>query len=55
MGKKTRERKGQVPLEQANNNFQEISFRSSHCGAEEKNPARNHEVASLIPGSAQRV
>ena len=28
---------------------------SSHCGAVEMNPTRNHEVAGLIPGVAQWV
>ena len=28
---------------------------SSHRGAEEANPTRNHEVAGLIPGLAQWV
>ena len=28
---------------------------SSHCGAAETNPIRNHEVAGLIPGLAQQV
>ena len=28
---------------------------SSHCGAEETNPARNHEVAGSILGLAQQV
>ena len=27
--------------------------RSSHCGAAETNPTRNHEVAGSIPGLAQ--
>ena len=29
--------------------------RSSHCGAAETNPTRNHEVAGSIPGLAQWV
>ena len=29
--------------------------RSSHCGAVEMNPTRNHEVVGLIPGLAQWV
>ena len=29
--------------------------RSSHCGAAETNPTKNHEVAGLIPGLAQWV
>ena len=29
--------------------------RSSHCGAAEMNLTRKHEVASSIPGLAQRV
>ena len=28
---------------------------SSHCGAAELNPSRNHEVAGSIPGLAQWV
>ena len=32
-----------------------IFFRSSHYGAAEMNPTRNHEVACLIPGPAQWV
>ena len=28
---------------------------SSHCGAAETNPTRNHEVAGSIPGLAQQV
>ena len=30
-------------------------FQSSHHGAVEKNPTRNHEVAGSIPGLAQWV
>ena len=30
-------------------------FWSSHCGTEETNSTRNHEVADLIPGLAQWV
>ena len=30
-------------------------MRSSHCGAAETNPTRNHEVADSIPGLAQWV
>ena len=30
-------------------------YGSSHCGAEETNPTRNHEVAGSIPGLAQWV
>ena len=29
--------------------------RSSHCGAAEKNPTRNHEVVGLIPSLSQWV
>ena len=28
-------------------------FRSSHCGAAEMNPTRNHEVFGSIPGLSQ--
>ena len=28
---------------------------SSHCGAVERNPTRNHEVEGLVPGLAQWV
>ena len=31
------------------------SVRSSHCGATEMNPNRNHEVAGSTPGLAQWV
>ena len=31
------------------------SFRSSHCGAAETNPTRNHEAVGSIPGLAQWV
>ena len=30
-------------------------YRSSHCGATEKNPTRGHEVACSIPGLGQWV
>ena len=30
-------------------------FRSSHCGAVETNPTRNHEIADSNPGLAQWV
>ena len=30
-------------------------LRSSHLGAAEMNPTRNHEVAGSIPGLGQRV
>ena len=33
----------------------EKAERSSHRGTAEMNPARNHEVAGLIPGLAQQV
>ena len=32
-----------------------LSSWSSHCGAVETNPARNHEVSGSIPGLAQWV
>ena len=32
-----------------------IPIRSSHHGAAETNPTRNHEVAGSIPGLAPRV
>ena len=35
--------------------FLKLKYRSAHGGAEETNPTRNHEVAGLIPGLAQRV
>ena len=35
--------------------IKESSNRSSHHGAVERNPTRNHEVACLIPGLAQWV
>ena len=31
------------------------SLESSHCGAAEMNPTRNHDVVGLIPGLAQCV
>ena len=31
------------------------TFWSSHCGAAEINPIRNHEIACSIPGLTQRV
>ena len=31
------------------------SFRSSHCGAVEMNPTRNHEVGGSIPDLVQWV
>ena len=31
------------------------NFGSSHCGAAETNPTRNHEVAGSIPGLAQWI
>ena len=31
------------------------SFRSSHRGATEANPTRNHEIVGLMPGLAQWV
>ena len=35
--------------------FRNIEIRSSHCGAEETNLTRKHEVAGSIPGLAQWV
>ena len=35
--------------------FQNMKVGSSHRGAAEMNPIRNHDAASLIPGLAQWV
>ena len=35
--------------------FKTKNFRSSHCGAMETNPTRNHEVEGSISGLAQWV
>ena len=32
-----------------------VSYKSSHCGAVEMNPTRNHEVAGSIAGLVQWV
>ena len=36
-------------------NIKEVYLGSSHCGAAETNPTRNHEDAGSIPGLAQWV
>ena len=35
--------------------YEKCAYRSSHCGAVEINPTRNHNIAGLIPGLAQWV
>ena len=43
------------PNQQTNKNWLKKPNRSSHHGAVEANPTRNHEVAGLIPGLTQWV
>ena len=44
-----------VLLIEAGIQFKKYTSGSSHCGATETNPTRNHEVGSSIPGVAQWV